>query len=142
MTEGEQCTIELTDGSKKLENQKITSVSRDEEDGYKASVNLDLGTVNKSGEAVLHFTKTSKLYKTCIPLSALFQGSEGDYVLAVGESVTILGAQITAVKIPVTVLEQNGEYAAVDGDFSKYTELVINANKTIKDGDRIRIVDE
>lgn len=142
VTEGEQCGIELTDGSKILENQKITTVSRDEEGDCKVSVDLDLGAVNKSGEAILRFTKTSKLYKKCIPLSALFQGGEGDYVLAVEESVTILGAQITAVKIPVTVLEENGEYAAVEGDFSEHTEIIINANKTIKDGDRIRIVDE
>ena len=60
-------------------------------------------------------------------------------MIRVAEKPTVLGLQATAEYVPVTVLETNGTYAAVEGSLSADDCIVVNASKTIKEGDRIRI---
>ena len=76
------------------------------------------------------------------PLSALYRGSSGYYVIEIKEEETVLGAQLIAEYVPVTLIENNEEYAAVEGEISEHSKMVVRASKTIKEGDRVRIMEK
>lgn len=125
-----------------LQHVKISSVSQEEHETFRIIADLDSYEISKAQEAVLDVTKESKRYPCCIPLSALYSGQSGDFVIRVQEKSTILGKQATAEYVPVTPLEKNSQYAAVEGNLSSQDFIIVNASKTIKEGDRIRVTEE
>lgn len=146
---GEQLPIETgTEGALKmqkdaamLEHVKITSISREEEK-FRITADLDSYEISTAQEAVFHVERESRTYPCCIPLSSLYSRTSGDFVIKIQETSTILGRQATAEYVPVTCLEKNGQYAAVEGNLSSQDFIIVDASKTIKEGDRIRIAEE
>lgn len=74
-----------------------------------------------------------------VPLSALREEQNAAYVLAAEVRAGILGDQYTAIKVPVTVLDQDEDYAAVEGAIGADTLIVSESNKYVEAGDRIRL---
>lgn len=140
--EGTECTLEMVHDDVLVEGIKISEIAEGEEGGYRVTANVDAASVRQTGNAVLSFTQSSRRYPKCIPLSALYSGNSGYYVIEVKEDETVLGAQLIAEYVPVTLIESNGEYAAVEGEVSEYSKIVVKASKTIKEGDRVRIAEE
>lgn len=138
-TEG---TLKMQEEPGLLEHIKISSVSQKENEAFHITANLDSYEISKTQEAVLDITRESKIYPCCIPLSALYSRESGDFVIGIQEKSTILGIQTTAEYVPVTVLEKNDQYAAVEGNLSSLDFIIVNASKTIKDGDRIRVLED
>lgn len=139
---GTECTLEMKYGDDVLEGVAISKVEEGEEGAYRVMAELHSDSIGHTGEAVLSFTKTSRRYPNCIPLSALYQGDEGYYVIEVKEDYTILGIRPVAEYVPVTLIEKNDEYAAVEGNVSECNKIVVDADKEIKEGDRVRVVGE
>ena len=83
--------------------------------------------------------KTAGSYETLVPLSALREEQNAAYVLAAEVRAGILGDQYTAIKVPVTVLDQDEDYAAVEGAIGVDTLIVSESNKYVEAGDRIRL---
>ena len=83
--------------------------------------------------------KTAGSYEALVPLSALREEQNAAYVLAAEVRAGILGDQYTAIKVPVTVLDQDEEYAAVEGAIGADTLIVSESNKYVEAGDRIRL---
>lgn len=83
--------------------------------------------------------KTAGRYETLVPLSALREEQDAAYVLAAEVRAGILGDQYTAIKVPVTVLDQDEDYAAVEGAIGVDTLIVSESNKYVEAGDRIRL---
>lgn len=83
--------------------------------------------------------KTAGSYEALVPLSALREEQNAAYVLAAEVRAGILGDQYTAIKVPVTVLDQNEDYAAVEGAIGADTLIVSESNKYVEAGDRIRL---
>lgn len=83
--------------------------------------------------------KTAGRYETLVPLSALREEQNAAYVLAAEVRAGILGDQYTAIKVPVTVLDQDEDYAAVEGAIGVDTLIVSESNKYVEAGDRIRL---
>ena len=124
-----------------LEHVKITSISREEEK-FRITADLDSYEISTAQEAVFDVERESRTYPCCIPLSSLYSRTSGDFVIKIQETSTILGRQATAEYVPVTCLEKNGQYAAVEGNLSSQDFIIVDASKTIKEGDRIRIAEE
>lgn len=129
-----------------IENLTIDSISKsdDNPDNLKVTVVLPvgIGEIDDSGEIIV--SSKSKKYGTCVPLQALRQG-DGDsyYVLVVTEKETVLGEELTANKVDVKVEKKDGEYAAVpDGVLGRNDKIIIDSNKTVEDGDRVRLETE
>ena len=129
-----------------IENLTIDSISKsdDNPDNLKVTVVLPvgIGEIDDSGEIIV--SSKSKKYGTCVPLQALRQG-DGDsyYVLVVTEKETVLGEELTANKVDVKVEKRDGEYAAVpDGVLGRNDKIIIDSNKTVEDGDRVRLETE
>lgn len=155
LSEGLKCQIKMKYENNKQDNNneqnedlKISKIieveneSETESGGYKVTVDLSTADVKSSGAAVLSYTKESETYPSCVPVSALYSDADGYYVLAVAESSTIMGIQSTAEKISVTILEQNSEYAAIEGNFNVDSSVITNASKTVNSGERVRVVEE
>lgn len=139
---GTECMLEIMQGNVLLDGVKISEVAEGEDGMYRVTAKVDSDSVYQTGSAVLSFTESSKKYPKCIPLSALYSGNSGYYVIEIKEDETVLGAQLIAEYVPVTLIENNGEYAAVEGEISEYSKIVVSASKTIKEGDRVRIIEE
>lgn len=140
-------TVALNLGSSGIiENLTIDSISKsdDNPDSLKVTVVLPvgIGEIDESGEIIV--SSKSKKYGTCVPLAALRQG-DGDsyYILVVTEKETVLGEELTAKKVDVKVEKRDGEYAAVsDGSLGRNDKIIIDSNKTVEDGDRVRLESE
>ena len=137
-------TVALNLGSSGIiENLTIDSISKNDDnpDTLKVTVVLPvgIGEIDESGEIIV--SSKSKKYGTCVPLAALRQG-DGDsyYILVVTEKETVLGEELTAKKVDVKIEKRDGEYAAVsDGSLGRNDKIIIDSNKTVEDGDRVRL---
>ena len=140
-------TVALNLGSSGIiENLTIDSISKNDDnpDTLKVTVVLPvgIGEIDESGEIIV--SSKSKKYGTCVPLAALRQGDGNSYyVLVVTEKETVLGEELTAKKVDVKVEKRDGEYAAVsDGSLGRNDKIIIDSNKTVEDGDRVRLETE
>lgn len=145
--EGTECTLQIEGEPGSIEGVPITKVIEETEEGaedrsYSVIAEISTDSVHPTGAATLSFTRESQRYQNCVPLSALYRESTGNYILGIKEDVTILGIQDVAERIPVTPIEENGQYVAVQEALSAYSAIVTNASKTIKEGDRVRIIQE
>ena len=84
----------------------------------------------------------SPVYNLTIPVDALRQDTQGTYVLLVRERNTVLGKELIAVRMNVTVLAKTAEKAAVEGGISNEDRIIVSSSKQIEDGSRIRVVSE
>lgn len=154
---GDICSIRFTEQNLFLENQVIDKVSEIRADRigetgisetdienkmYQIRVRIESEQVKQSGRAEMELTTESKIYQNCIPVTALYGGENDYYILLVKEEATTLGMQSVAVKVPVKVLERNESYAAVEGSIEQNGKVILQASKTIGDGERVKVVTE
>ncbi len=78
-------------------------------------------------------------YESLIPLGALHEERGMAYVLTAEVRPGILGESYVAVKIPVTVLEKDGENAAIQTTLSREARIITQSGKYVKEGDRVRL---
>lgn len=98
--------------------------------------------INYSVNTIISYNyheKTAGSYEALVPLSALREEQNAAYVLAAEVRAGILGDQYTAIKVPVTVMDQDEDYAAVEGAIGADTLIVSESNKYVEAGDRIRL---
>ena len=129
-----------------IENLTIASISKNQDNNETLNVTVVLpvgiGEIDDSGEIVV--SSKSRKYGTCVPLAALRQGDGNSYyVLVVTEKETVLGKELIAKKVDVKIEKRDGEYAAVtEGALGRNDKIIIDSNKTIEDGDRVRLETE
>jgi len=99
---------------------------------------VGVGQIDDSGEIII--SSKSQKYGTSVPIAALRQGDSSDYyILVVSEKETVLGKELIAKKIDVKVEKKDGEFAAInDGIIGRGEKVIVDSNKTIEDGDRVR----
>lgn len=98
-------------------------------DLYPVGSSISVTVDNQSGE-----------YATCLPVSCLRQSGNYQYfIYVVQEQETVFGQELTAVAMPVTVLDKNEQYAAVEETVSG--DVVVSTNKELTDGSRVRIAE-
>ena len=120
----------------------VTTLSgTEEEGGYRITVQLPAGTLSLGAAAQLQFTRKSQPYACCVPVSALhLDGQNQPYVLAVREVNTVLGPQLQAQKVSVTVLDRNETMAAMEeGTVSPQEKIIVSSDRTIEPGSRVRV---
>lgn len=105
--------------------------------GYQAVVRFqseDISVVGKSADVMIK--KSSIMYDTLIPVSALRKDFEGYYVLVLQKNESILGDGYIAQKISVDLIDSDKLYCAVEGLLED--ELVIaEAPKKVAKGDAV-----
>ncbi len=78
-------------------------------------------------------------YSTCVPLSALHQDGRGFFVYVFRSEADLLGMRNLAVRVDVSVLDMDDQYAAIAGDLGIGDHVIISSNKPLDDKDRVRV---
>lgn len=108
-------------------------------DSYQMICNMPegKGIVGQSGSMTAQ--RLSEQYYCCIPIEALHSENERNYVYVMIEKETILGKELSASKVWVTVLDKNDKYAALEpGVVDEESKVIISSDKQLNDGDIIR----
>ncbi|MCL1983401.1 MAG: efflux RND transporter periplasmic adaptor subunit [Clostridiales bacterium] len=139
MKTGDQVSVTLSGISRPLSNLTIRSIAR-EEGVARVICDIPSGTdAYIAQKATLTHEQRSEEYRSTVPLSAV-RGSEDDYyVYIVGETSGVLGVQKVASKMDVTVTEKDNKNAAISGGFTSDDLIITKSNKTIAEGDRVRV---
>ena len=99
------------------------------------------GTIGQSG--MFRVTQQSEMYNYCIPVDALHMDeNQRNFVYVLGERSGFLGAELTAEKLMVDVLDKNDKYAALAGGVvDGNSRIICTADREIADGDPVRMKD-
>ena len=93
------------------------------------------------GSVTFEFTRQSQVYQQVIPIEALREDNEGYYCLITEPKKTILGEELTARRINVTLLEKSSKTAAIEGPLTADSQLILSGNRLFEEGDRVRVTD-
>ncbi|MGI6070664.1 MAG: efflux RND transporter periplasmic adaptor subunit [Blautia sp.] len=138
------------EGPKVLEEQKDLTVTNivtsEDESGSKirklvVSLPANVGDIGDAAEYTVK--KESKTYEICVPVSALRQENGKYFVYVMEERNSVLGEELAVRKNPVDVLEKNESYAALaEGGLNSQQKIIVNTDREIQDGSRVRLVEE
>lgn len=139
---GDKVTLQTVNG-KVYQDLAVTTFSTTEEagGGYLLTVQIPASNLSIGANVQLTFTKKSQPYTYCVPLSALRLDSRNQpYVLVVKESKSIMGEELQAQKVSVTVIEQNATMAALaEGTLGPKDQVIIESDRDIEHGSRVRM---
>lgn len=143
---GDEVTLERS-GKKEITGLRIDSVakSKGDQEGYEITVFVKAEAgLSLYERATMKVQGTPKTYDRCIPKEALRKNQTGNYyVLALVEKDTILGKQLEAEEVAVTISDSNETYAAVgEMELSAAQKFILRSDKEIKAGDRVRLVED
>lgn len=135
--------VTLRAGSKSYKDLPVTTFSTTEEPGggYRLTVQIPANTLTLGANVQLQYTKKSQPYSCCVPLSALHLDNRNQtYVLVVQQTDSVMGDELQARKVMVTVLEQNETMAALaEGMLDAKDKVIVGSDKTIDSGSRVRV---
>ena len=139
---GDKVLLQTSNG-KAYKDLPVTTFSTTEEPGggYRLTVQIPSGNLALGANVNLSFTKKSQPYSCCVPLSALRLDKRNQtYVLVVQQVISVMGTELQAKKVNVTVLEQNETMAALaEGTLGSKDKVIVGSDKTIDIGSRVRV---
>ena len=139
---GDKVLLQTSNG-KAYKDLPVTTFSTTEEPGggYRLTVQIPSGNLALGANVHLSFTKKSQPYSCCVPLSALrLDNRNQTFVLVVQEVTSVMGTELQAKKVNVTVLEQNETMAALaEGTLGSKDKVIVGSDKTIDIGSRVRV---
>lgn len=119
---------------------ELTNIKYDEDapDFLNMTVTIT-GAGLELGELVeVTFDKQSEQYGMLIPIDAIRWQNNETYVLIVQEAEGILGTVLEARKVIVDILDKNSSYAAISAVDVSGQDIIIQSNRAVKDGSRVR----
>jgi hypothetical protein len=136
-------TVSLTPSGEfqAIAKMKIDSIIATAEDAETMQVTITVDPEQfHIGESVeMTAVHEAKMYPICLPISALGEENKSYFVYLVEEEKTILGEALVVRKQQVTVMDKNEKLVAVAaGDITTGQNVVVDANKKLQDGTRIR----
>lgn len=140
---GDEVQVYIGD-NKESQKAEISSLEMKEKDGtYACEINLPEADYTIGGEASFEWNKDSAQYDKCIPIRSLREDGMGQtYVLIVSQKEGILGNELQATRLDVTVIDKDTSTAAVEGAITYEDQIIIGSNKDITQGDRIRVQED
>ena len=128
------------DGSSQKTDVEIHSISTpDESDQVLVTAVLPEGSYSSGMPAQLFLSRKSETYQNCIPLTALRSDSGGDHIFVLRRQSSVLGTEWVIARVDITVKERDSQTMYVEGALTYSDQVVINSNKIISEGDRVRI---
>ena len=142
LSKDDKVTLDLGNGTT-VEGLTVQSidVSAEDKNSYELTVSIPAKVKKLGSIATLKAEKASKKYDTCVPLGALHSDGDKYYVYVINEKDTILGTETAVDKVQVDILDKNNEQAAIEGSFSWGQKFVLTSSKTLRNGDRVRLVE-
>lgn len=78
-------------------------------------------------------------YQTVLPLTAIRQDNTGYFCLGIRTENSILGEETKAERINLSVLNKDDTHVAVEGAIQPDTKIIVSSEKSVLDGDRVRV---
>jgi HlyD family secretion protein len=92
---------------------------------------------NQQGD--IRYTSNTQSYGLTLPNSAIREDSSGYFVLVVKQQKTPLGNSLALSRVDVSVLDSDSYRTAVSGALSMRDQVVSNSDKSVADGDTVRL---
>jgi len=137
----------LTPGNngEKITDLEVSSVRSSEENPelLEVTIQLPADTLEMGTAASMEVKRNSGTYQSCLPLSAIHYDGSQAYVLVAEESQTVLGMELMARRVDVTVEDKNEQYAALkDGVLTPEQKVIRSSDRSVEPGGRIRLAEE
>ncbi|MGX7014186.1 efflux RND transporter periplasmic adaptor subunit [Vagococcus silagei] len=142
-SKGKVIGVDKANVEKLKENAQVIEVKPNVENNLKLDVVVELGEsqLKYGSEASFSIEKSSKEYKYCVPSDAVHEDKGGTYVLIVEDQKGILGSEKIAKKVRIKILAKTETVVAIDENNQLIDKkIVLELNKTVSDGDQIRIM--
>lgn len=140
---GDTVTLKALSSGKEYRDLTVTTLSPLEgsEGGYQVTVQLSGNSLTLGAGARLQAVRKSGSFSCCVPLSALHvDANNRPYVLVAEPAETVLGTEIQARSVSVTVLDKNGKTAALEeGSLHPDQEVIVTSDRPVDSGSRVRV---
>ena len=104
----------------------------EDKDSRRISILLPKNTLSVGETAEFSITREEGPFTTCVPLSALREENGRSFVYVTDTENTILGEQLVARKVEVTVRDKNNSYAALEeGSLSSEQQVIISTDREV-----------
>jgi hypothetical protein len=140
LSAGDEISIKIGDSRESIAA-SIENIGLEDAEGMvEISAILPNGEYKEGSTAAFEVNKASEQYRQTIPIQALrTDGVGANYVLITSENNTILGNELIAARVNVTVLEKDYSTAAIEDSLTREAVLIVSSNKNIEEGDRVRV---
>lgn len=142
---GDSAVVNQDGRDKKWKDLTVDSVRVNEEDTdlLDVTVQLPKDSLEAGMAAVLEASRSSELFDFCIPIQALYEESGKNFVYVLEESESVLGKEMTARRVDVTVVDKNDTLAALAaGAISRDQQVIQSSDKVLSGGSRVRLAEE
>lgn len=132
----------MPDGSRATGTALVDYLEKGQDGAVQARLSFDLQEMALGQAAELTYRMQTESYSTCISQNCVYkEGENSYYVYAAEEREGILGTEWKVRKVGVRILDENDTAAAVQSaEITGDTRIVSSADKPLKDGDTVRVV--
>lgn len=127
----------VTDGVD--ETLEIGYMEQKEDGSWEAELTLPKNSADMGQSGSFTVDYQSESYSSCIPVEAVYEENNRNYIYVVRPQQGILGEELAAEKRYVTVKESGDRYAALaEGSLAEEEQIIVSTTKALKDGEVIR----
>lgn len=135
---GDAVTLKVND--KSYEDMTVLSTETNEDSSVSVTVYVPKKTIPIGTHASMEIEQTSEKYATTLPLSAIHAEQNKYFVYVLEKEDTVLGEETVARKVNVSIVEKNGEYAALsDGSLSEDDSAIVESDTMLANGEKVRL---
>lgn len=135
---GGAVTLKVSD--KSYEDMTVLSTETNEDSSVSVTVYVPKKTIPIGTHASMEIEQTSEKYATTLPLSAIHAEQNKYFVYVLEKEDTVLGEETVARKVNVSIVEKNGEYAALsDGSLSEDDSVIVESDTMLANGEKVRL---
>lgn len=135
---GDAVTLKVND--KSYEDMTVLSTETNEDSSVRVTVYVPKKTISIGTHASMEIEQTSEKYATTLPLTAIHAEQNKYFVYVLEKEDTVLGEETVARKVNVSIVEKNGEYAALsDGSLSEDDSVIVESDTMLANGEKVRL---
>ena len=135
---GDTVTLKVNDKSYK--DMTVLSTETNEDSSVRVTVYVPKKTISIGTHASMEIEQTSEKYATTLPLTAIHAEQSKYFVYVLEKEDTVLGEETVARKVNVSIVEKNGEYAALsDGSLSEDDSVIVESDTMLANGEKVRL---
>lgn len=135
---GDAVTLKVND--KSYEDMTVLSTETNEDSSVRVTVYVPKKTISIGTHASMEIEQTSEKYATTLPLTAIHAEQSKYFVYVLEKEDTVLGEETVARKENVSIVEKNGEYAALsDGSLSEDDSVIVESDTMLANGEKVRL---
>ena len=135
---GDVVTLKVND--KSYEDMTVLSTETNEDSSVRVTVYVPKKTISIGTHASMEIEQTSEKYATTLPLTAIHAEQSKYFVYGLEKEDTVLGEETVARKVNVSIVEKNGEYAALsDGSLSEDDSVIVESDTMLANGEKVRL---